>query len=87
MHGRRGRGGAALPRRDRRLLARVGALPEHSLRVAGRGDPRRHHAQAQRLRRHRRHHRRHDHLDPRGRRHAAATGTTATAGCATATSS
>ena len=47
------------------------------VRVAGRGHPRGHHAQAQRVRRHRRDHRRDDDLDPGGRRTAAATGTTA----------
>jgi hypothetical protein len=73
--------------RDPRLLATdwVRSLGD-SLRMAGRGDPRRHHAQALRLRRHRRHHRRADHLAARGPG-SGATGTTATAGCAMPTSS
>ena len=66
----RGRGrGAALRRRDHRVLARMGALPRHPLRMAGRRDPRRHHAEAQRLRGHGRDDRRDDHLDPRGGGH------------------
>ena len=78
---------AALPRADRRLLAGLGARPVDSLRMAGRDHPRRHHAEARRLRRHRRDRRRaRPPRFPRPRT-AAATGTTATAGCATPTSS
>ncbi len=83
--GRRGR--PPLPRGDRDVLARVGALPRHPVRVAGRGDPRRDHAEAQRLRRHGRDRGGHDDVDSRGGRTAAATGTTDTAGCATPISS
>ncbi len=79
--------GAALPRADRRLLARLGARPVDPVRVAGGDHPRRDHAQAGRLRRHRRDRRRADHLDSRRPPAAAATGTTATAGCATPISS
>ena len=48
------------------VLARVGALACHPLRMAGRGHPRRDHAQAERLRGHRSHRRGDDDLDSRG---------------------
>ena len=54
-------------------------------RLAGGGDPRRHHPEAVRLRGDRRDRRRPDHLDPRSAGQRAATGTTATAGSATPT--
>ena len=54
--------------------------------VAGRGDPRGHHAEVLAVRGHRRHRRGDDHQHPRGGRTAGATGTTATAGCATRSS-
>ena len=69
------------------VLARLGAPARDPVRMAGRGDPRGDHAAAQRVRRHRRDRRRDDHVDPRGARTRRATGTIATAGCATATSS
>ena len=68
------------------LLAGMGAHARGARGLAGRGDPRGHHAQAVHLRGHRRRARRADHLDPGGRRTARATGITVTAGCATATS-
>ena len=74
-------------RGDDRVLARVGARPRDPVRVAGRRDPRGDHAEAQRLRRHRRDRRGDDHVDPRSRRTPGATGTIASAGCATPTSS
>jgi hypothetical protein len=49
------------------------------------GDPRRHHPEALRARGNRRDRRGDDHLDPRTFRQPAATGTIATAGCATPT--
>ena len=60
--------------------------PLDAVRVAGRGDPRGDHAQALQLRGDRRDRRGAHHLDPRDRRRGRATGTTATAGCATPTS-
>ena len=80
------RGRPQLRRGDDELLARLGARPRDPVRMAGCGDPRRDHAEAQRVRR-------------TGAIVAAmttsipeapdpdATGTIATAGCATATSS
>ena len=66
---RRGRRfGEPLPRRHRRLLAGLGALARDPVRVAGRRDPRGHHAGAQRLRGHRRHRRGDDDLGPRSPR-------------------
>ena len=54
LQGSRGGGGAALPRADHGLLARLGARPLHPLRMAGRDHPRGDHPQARRVRRHRR---------------------------------
>ena len=51
-----------------RLLAGMDPPPEHRVRVAGRGDPRRDHAQALELRGDRRDHRGAHHLDPRSAR-------------------
>ena len=73
--------------RTRRLLARLGTVAGRSAGVPGRRHPRRDHAQAVQLRGDGRHHRRPHHLHPRGARHDSATGTTATAGCATPSSS
>ena len=74
---------ARVPRADHRLLAHADDAPVGAVRVAGRGDPRRDHAQALQLRGDRRDRRRDDHLDPRDRRRRGATGTIASAGCAT----
>jgi len=63
--GRRG-GGAPLPRGDRHVLAGMGRLARHPVRMARRGDPRRHHPGAQRLRRHRGDRRGDDDVDSRG---------------------
>ncbi|MNO87328.1 hypothetical protein D3C76_787480 [compost metagenome] len=71
---RAGRSGQGLPQAHRYPLARMGAFPGDSLRVAGRGDPRRHHPQAVQLRGNRRHHRRGDHFHPGGTRHPAQLG-------------
>ena len=69
------------------LLAGVGAHARGAGGLAGRGDPRGHHAQAVHLRGHRRGAGGADDLHSRGARTARATGTIAIAGCATATSS
>ena len=78
---------ARVPGADRRLLARLGAPPGDAARMAGRGDPRRDHAQAVHVRGNRRDRRRDDHQHSRGARTRSATGTTAIAGCATPSSS
>ena len=84
---RRRRDRPPLHRGDDRVLARLGAPARDSVRVAERGDPRGDHAAAERVRRHRRDRRRDDDVDSRGAGHRRATGTIATAGCATAISS
>ena len=71
---------ARLSRGDDRLLERLGARSRRAVRLAGGGDPRRHHAQAVQLRGHRRHPRRAHDIDTRSARAAAATGITAFAG-------
>ena len=53
---------------------RLGARPQHPVRLAGGGDPRRDHAEALQLRGHRRGPGGADHLGARGRRHAAQLG-------------
>ena len=58
--------GQRRPGRHGRLLARMGAHPGHAPGLAGRGDPRRDHLEALRLRGDRGHRRGDDHLDPRG---------------------
>ncbi len=57
-----------LPRGHARPLARVGARTRHPVRMAGGGDPGRHHAQAQCVRRHGRDHRGDDDVRSRSRR-------------------
>ena len=59
---------------DDRLLALADHAPVGAVRVAGAGDPRRHHAQALQLRGDRRHRGGDDHLDPRDRRPGAQLG-------------
>ena len=63
-----------LPPRNPELLERLGTRACHPLRLAGRGDPRRHHPEAVQLRRYRRHRRGADHVDARSARHAAQLG-------------
>ena len=74
-------------RGDARVLARVGARPRDSLRVAERRHPRGDYAEAQRVRRHRRDHRRDDDVDPGGCGFRAQLGLSLSAGCAMRTSS
>ena len=86
LQGSVARGRAPFFRGDDRLLARLGAGPQHPVRVAGRSHSRRDLAQARRGGRYG------SRSSPRSRprsrkpRTAAATGITATAGCATRTS-
>ena len=63
-----------LPRQHHRFLARLGALALDPLRLAGGGDPRRHHAQAVQLRGDRRHRGGADHLGAGGAAHEAQLG-------------
>ena len=63
--------GEQLPRRDRDLLAWLGARPQHSLRLAGSGHPRGNHPEALQLRGHRRGAGGPDDVGARGRRDAA----------------
>ena len=86
-HGRRTTWRERFERETAAVLAHLGAPAGAAAAVAGRGDPRRDHAQALRVRGHRRHRRGADDQHPRGARHRSATGTTATAGCATPSSS
>ena len=66
--------GARLPGADDRLLDRVDPLSLRSLRMAGRGDPRRDHLEALPFRGDGRHGGGADHLDPRGRGYRAQLG-------------